>query len=388
VSRWPDRLRELPLPRLARFALVGASGVAVNSAMLWLLHSGAGLPLPAASALAIETAIWNNFLLNDLWTFHEERHRRPWWARAGAFHATAAMAALINLGLLLALVTWAGMHYLIANLIAIGVAASVDYSVSALWTWRPPTPRPRAATTSRPTTGRKIVVVPTYNEAENVERLIEAVLAQGPDYEMLVVDDASPDGTAEIVAARAEGEPRLHQLRRNGKLGMGTAYADGFLKAMRLGADLVLQMDCDLSHDPGNLPRLAATAADMASGSRFVAGGGTVGWPWHRRLVSRGASLACRSLLGVPLRDATGGLKCWRRQVLEELPLEEVRCRGRAFDIEMNYLCWRGGYSMTEVPVTFVNRGQARPKLSLAMTLEAAALLWRLSLGTPPQRRG
>lgn len=134
MSRWPDRLREMPLPRLARFSVVGIGGVGVNSGMLWLLHSGAELPLPAASALAIETAIWNNFLLNDLWTFHEERHRRPWWARAAAFHATAATAALINLGLLLALVTWTGMHYLIANLIAIGIAAAVNYSVSAVWT--------------------------------------------------------------------------------------------------------------------------------------------------------------------------------------------------------------------------------------------------------------
>ncbi len=377
----------MPLPRLARFALVGVSGVGVNSGMLWLLYSGAGLPLPAASALAIETAIWNNFLLNDLWTFYEERQRRPWWMRAVAFHATAAMAASINLGLLLALVTWAAMYYLIANLIAIGIAAAVNYSVSALWTWRPPAPRPRVDTGRRPATGKKIVVVPTYNEAENVDLLVEAVLAQGSDYEVLIVDDASPDGTAEIVAAKAATEPRLHLLRRNGKLGLGTAYVDGFMEAMRLGADLVLQMDCDLSHDPRDLPRLVAAPADMACGSRYVAGGETVGWPWHRRLVSQGASLACRSLLGVPLQDVTGGFKCWRREVLEELPLEEVRCRGFAFQIEMNYLCWRAGYRMTEVPVTFVSRQQGRSKLSLGITLEAAALLWRLSLGTPSPRR-
>jgi dolichol-phosphate mannosyltransferase len=390
VSSWPDRLREMPLPRLARFALVGVTGVGVNTGMLWLLRAGAGLPLPAASALAIETAVWNNFLLNDLWTFHEQRHRRPWWARAAAFHATAATAAAINLGLLLALVTWAGMHYLVANLIAIAVAAAVNYVVSALWTWRPPTPHPRAALGSPRATSRKIVVVPTYNEAENVERLVDAVLAQGPDYEVLVVDDASPDGTGEIVTAGAAREPRLHLLRRKGKLGLGTAYVDGFQEAMRLGADLVLQMDCDFSHDPADLPRLTATAAtaDVAIGSRYVAGGRTEGWPWHRRLISQGTSLACRGLLGLPLRDVTGGFKCWHRQVLEELPLEEVRCRGFAFQIEMSYLCWRAGYSMAEVPVTFANRRQGRSKLSLAITLEAAALLWRLALGTPSLRRG
>lgn len=383
------RLREIPVPRLLRFALVGASGVAVNTGVLGLLVEGPGLPLAAASVLAIETAIWNNFILNDLWTFHEEKHRRPWWVRALAFHATAATAATINLGLLLALTAFAGLYYLIANLIAIAVAALVNYSVSALWTWRPSLPRPRTASDVPPPAARKIVVIPTYNEADNVELVIDSVLAQGPGYEVLIVDDASPDGTGDIVAARAEAEPRLHLMRRKGKLGLGTAYVDGFLEALRLGADLVLQMDCDLSHDPDDLPRLVerAAEADVVIGSRYVAGGGTLAWPWHRRLVSRGASLACRALLGVPLKDVTGGFKCWRRQALEGLPLAEVRCRGFAFQIEMNYLCWRAGYSMAEVPVTFVNRQHGRSKMSLAITLETAALLWRLALGTPGRAR-
>jgi dolichol-phosphate mannosyltransferase len=367
--------------------LVGASGVVVNSGMLWLLKGSGGLPLAAASALAIETAIWNNFLLNDAWTFFEER-RRSWWVRALAFHATAATAASINLGLLLVLVTWPGLNYLIANLIAIAAAASVNYGVSTLWTWRPASPRPRETSESQRDMGRNIVVVPTYNEAQNVERLVEAVLAQGPDYEVLIVDDASPDGTGDLVAARASNEPRLHLLRRKGKLGLGTAYVDGFQEAIRLGAGLVLQMDCDFSHDPAALPWLVAAAAqaDVVIGSRYVAGGETVGWPRHRRLISEGASLACRALLGIPMRDVTGGFKCWRRQVLENLPLENVRCRGFAFQIEMNYLCWRDGYSAMEVPVTFVDRQQGRSKMSLAITLEAAALLWRLALGTPPLR--
>jgi len=147
-------------------------------------------------------------------------------------------------------------------------------------------------------------------------------------------------------------------------------------------------MDCDLSHDPAALPELVAAAAeaDVVIGSRYVAGGGTVGWPWHRRLISEGARQACRTLLGMPLQDVTGGFKCWRRQVLEELPLGEVRCRGFAFQIEMNYLCWRDGYSLVEVPVTFVDRQHGSSKMSLAITLEAAALLWRLALGTPSPR--
>jgi dolichol-phosphate mannosyltransferase len=382
------RLGEVPVPRVARFALVGLSGVGVNSGMLWLLHDKAGLPLAAASALAIETAIWNNFLLNDAWTFASGQRRRPWWTRALAFHLTAASAATINLSLLLLLVTWPGLNYLIANLIAIAAAAGVNYGFSALWTWRPALPLPRAGEPGGPPSGKKIVVVPTYNEAQNVERLIDAVLARGPDFELLIVDDGSPDGTGDLVAARAGREPRLHLLSRGEKLGLGTAYVDGFAEALRLGGQLIIQMDCDLSHDPGALPLLveAAAEADVVIGSRYVAGGETVGWGWQRRLASEGMSLACRALLGIPVRDVTGGFKCWRREVLESLPRQDVRCRGFAFQIEMNYLTWRAGYRVVEVPVTFVNRQLGRSKMSAAIALEAAALLWRLALGTPTLR--
>jgi dolichol-phosphate mannosyltransferase len=147
-------------------------------------------------------------------------------------------------------------------------------------------------------------------------------------------------------------------------------------------------MDADFSHDPATLPLLveATNEADVAIGSRYVAGGETVGWPWYRRLASMAMSMACRALLGIPLRDVTGGFKCWRREVLESLRLEEVRCKGFAFQIEMNYLCWRAGYTLVEVPVTFVDRTQGRSKMSLAITLEMVALLWRLSLGTPSAR--
>ena len=382
------RLRDTSLPRVARFALVGTTGVGVNTGVLWLLKEGAGFPLAAASALAIEAALWNNFLLNDAWTFHKERQRRPWWTRVLAFHVAAAAAAALNLSLLLLLVAWPGLNYLVANLIAIAAAMSTNYGLNALWTWRPPTPRPRTMSPARPAGGRKIVVVPTFNEAQNVERLIDAVLEQGPSYEVLIVDDASPDGTGALVKARAEREPRLHLLSRGGKLGLGTAYVDGFREAISLGAELVVQMDCDLSHDPAALPALAEAAAkaDVVIGSRYVAGGKTTGWPWHRRLVSAGAGLACRALLGVPVHDVTGGFKCWRRSVLEALPLEEVRSRGFAFQIEMNYLCWREGYTIAEVPVNFVNRQHGRSKMSLAIGLETAALLWRLALGTPSLR--
>jgi dolichol-phosphate mannosyltransferase len=237
---------------------------------------------------------------------------------------------------------------------------------------------------------RTIVVVPTYNEAGNVELLIDSILGQGPGFEVLIVDDASPDGTGELAAAKAAGEPRLHLMRRSGKLGLGTAYVAGFREALRLGADFIVQMDADLSHDPAELPRFVAAAeeADVVIGSRYVAGGRTPGWPWYRQLISRGLGLACRVLLRLPVKDPTAGFKCWRREVLEALPLDRVRCRGFAFQIEMNHMCWRAGYRIVELPVTFVDRQRGSSKMSLAISVEAAALLCRLSLSGVGPRRG
>jgi dolichol-phosphate mannosyltransferase len=387
MTRALRALSDLPVPRLARFALVGAMGVGVNSVALFLLKENTVLPLVFASAIAIEIAIWNNYFLNDGWTFSKTPNRRPWWTRVAAFHVTAAVAAAINISLLLALVSHAGLNYVIANLIAIAMASTVNYSASALWTWRPAAPAARSPSMRepQPASSRSIVVVPTYNEVDNVARLIDAVLANGSQYEMLVVDDASPDGTGDVVAALAQKDRRVHLLRRPGKLGLATAYIDGFQEALRLGAGLVFQMDADFSHDPADLPKLAAAAstADVAIGSRYVPGGRAHGWAWYRHLVSLGTSLAYRACLGIKLHDVTGGFKCWRRQVLEALPLADVRSRGFAFQIEMNYLCWQAGYSLREVPVTFIERRQGYSKMSLAISLEAMGLLWKLAFGTP-----
>jgi len=187
----------------------------------------------------------------------------------------------------------------------------------------------------------------------------------------------------------AAEDRRVHLLRRTEKLGLGTAYIDGFQVALRLGADLVFQMDGDFSHDPADLPRLAeaATTADVVIASRYVPGGSVVGWPWYRHVISLGTGLAYRAVLGIQLHDVTGGFKCWRRRALEQLPLAGVRSRGYAFQIEMNYLSWQAGYTLAEVPATFVERRQGRSKMSVAISVEAAALLWRLSLGTPLRRQ-
>ncbi|MDI6858211.1 MAG: glycosyltransferase [Dehalococcoidia bacterium] len=386
LLRWWRRCEDVPIPRPVRFLLVGLSGVGVNMATLWLLHGRLGLaPLPAA-ALAVETSICSNFALNDIWTFGAGRRMRPWWTRAFAFHATAATAAAVNLSLFMLLTSAADVHYLPANLIAIAVASGINFTVSASWTWRaapPPVFVPASGLATAPgLSGKRVVVLPTYNESANIRRLLERVLSLGSEYEALVIDDSSPDGTGDIVAAIARDEPRVHLISRPEKLGLGSAYVAGFRRALELGADLIFQMDSDFSHDPGDLPRLAAaaTGGNVVIGSRYVFGGSTPGWPLRRILVGRAASLAARILLRVPVSDATGGFKCWGRAALAALPLDSVRSTGFAFQVEMNYLAWRLGIPLIEVPITFEDRKAGQSKASLSVGIEMAAVIWRLFL--------
>ena len=224
---------------------------------------------------------------------------------------------------------------------------------------------------------RAVVCVPTYNERENVEGLVRAlgeVLDTTRDG-VLVIDDGSPDGTGEI-ADRLAGElPWLDVLHRPRKEGIGRAYLAGFERALTTGAQLVLEMDCDFSHDPHDVPRLIATCeergADLALGSRWVAGGGTENWGLVRRLVSRGGSLYARMVLGVGVRDLTGGFKCFRRRVLETIDLDAIAARGYGFQIEGTYRALRAGFGVVEIPIVFVDRRVGESKMSGAIVVEA-----------------
>lgn len=223
-----------------------------------------------------------------------------------------------------------------------------------------------------------VVCLPTYNERENLERMVRALgetfAREDLDGRVLVIDDGSPDGTGEL-ADRLAGElPFVSVLHRERREGLGPAYLAGFRRALGDGADLVLQMDCDLSHDPADLPRLVAAArdADLVLGSRYVAGGGTRSWGLARRAVSRAGCVYARLLLGVPVRDLTGGFKCFRRETLEELLAAPVSTRGYAFQIELTYRAIRAGYRVREVPIVFVERQAGRSKLSRRIVLEAA----------------
>jgi dolichol-phosphate mannosyltransferase len=227
---------------------------------------------------------------------------------------------------------------------------------------------------------RVTVCLPTYNERENLERMLRALRDVLPDDGgVLVIDDGSPDGTGELADRFAQEIPNVSVLHRARKEGLGPAYVAGFRKALADGAELVLEMDCDFSHDPADVPRLIAAAddADLVLGSRYVAGGGVENWSRVRRFISAGGSAYARILLGLHVRDLTGGFKCFRRTVLETIPLDRIDAKGYAFQIETTYRAVRSGFRVAEVPIVFVDRTEGQSKMSRAIVLEA---VWRVPL--------
>jgi len=228
---------------------------------------------------------------------------------------------------------------------------------------------------------RATICLPTYNERENLERMIRALEAVGA--RVLVIDDSSPDGTGEIADRLAAELDWVGVLHRERKEGLGPAYLAGFRHALADGAELVLEMDCDFSHDPADVPRLIAAAedgADLVLGSRYVEGGSIGDWGIVRRVVSAGGSWYARLMLGVPIRDLTGGFKCFRRRVLESIDLEAVDTRGYAFQIEMTYRALRNGFRVVEVPIRFVDRTHGGSKMSRTIVLEAVRKVPELRL--------
>ena len=221
------------------------------------------------------------------------------------------------------------------------------------------------------------LVLPTYDEAGNIEGIVEAVLAKLPHTaRVLIVDDNSPDGTGEIADRIAAREQRVATIHRPRKEGLGPAYIEGFRRALADGAELVLEMDADFSHDPAYLPRLldAASRADLVIGSRYVAGGGVTDWGVARRLISRGGSAYARLVLGLSVRDLTGGFKCFRREVLEAIDLDTIRSRGYAFQVETTYRAIRLGFDVVEVPIVFRDRRAGSSKMGRSIVTEA---IWR-----------
>jgi dolichol-phosphate mannosyltransferase len=227
-------------------------------------------------------------------------------------------------------------------------------------------------------TGLAWIVVPTYNEAANLEPLVHGIREAAPDAHILVVDDDSPDGTGALADAIAARDEHVEVLHRPGKAGLGLAYVNGFAHALRAGAGYVLEMDADLSHDPRDVPRLIAAAeagADLVLGSRYVAGGGVEDWDTLRRVLSRGGCRYARTMLGVGVRDLTGGFKCFRADTLRAIDFETVRSEGYAFQVELTYRALARGLRVEEVPITFRDRRAGDSKMSARIAMEAIWLV-------------
>jgi dolichol-phosphate mannosyltransferase len=234
--------------------------------------------------------------------------------------------------------------------------------------------------------GSVLVIVPTYNERENLELIAQRLHASVPDAHLLVVDDNSPDGTGKIADELADAQPWVQVLHRGGKEGLGAAYVAGFRWAKEQGYDVVVEMDADGSHAPEQLPRLLAALehADLVLGSRWVDGGVVVNWPRSREIISRGGNLYTRLALGLPLRDATGGYRAYRRNVLDLLLETDVASQGYCFQVDLAWQVWKAGHKVVEVPITFVERERGESKMSRAIVVEA---LWRVTVWGLKSRR-
>lgn len=230
---------------------------------------------------------------------------------------------------------------------------------------------------------RALVVIPTYNEADNIHTVIDRILGlESPGIEILIVDDNSPDGTGELVARWAEKESRLHLLRRPYKMGLGSAYVNGFQYALQNGYHAIFEMDADLSHDPEDLPRLweRANEFDLVIGSRYLKGINVINWPLPRLLLSVFANWYTRTITGMPINDCTSGFKCINSRALESVPLDHFFSNGYAFQIELHYRIWRTGSRICEIPIVFTQRRRGKSKMSHKVQLEAATIVWRLKI--------
>lgn len=227
-----------------------------------------------------------------------------------------------------------------------------------------------------------LIIVPTYNELENIRRLLPELMALSPDIRVLVVDDNSPDGTGKLADELAAENERISVLHRPEKLGLGSAYVAGFKYAIQQDVDCVFEMDADFSHDPAMIPRFIEEIAscDVVIGSRYISGINVVNWPMSRLLLSYFANIYTRVVTGMTIRDTTSGFKCFRREVLEHIDLDSVRSDGYAFQIEMNFRCWRKGYRVREIPIIFVDRRSGTSKLSRGVINEAVWIVWWLRL--------
>ena len=226
---------------------------------------------------------------------------------------------------------------------------------------------------------KTFVVIPTYDEKDNVIPMANAVLKLHEGIEILFVDDNSPDGTGRIIDGIVERESRVHVLHREKKEGLARAYLAGFARAIELGAERIVQMDCDFSHNPADIPRLLAVDADLVVASRYVKGGGTPGWPFRRRLISRTGGIFIRIVTGMPLKDPTGGFKCWKVSALKAMDFLSIESAGYSFQLEMNHRAWKAALSIFEIPILFTDRTRGYSKISARIAVESLKVAIKLA---------
>ena len=228
---------------------------------------------------------------------------------------------------------------------------------------------------------KAIIIIPTYNELDNIDNILTAVL-NAADVHVMIVDDNSPDGTSDRVEERMKTDTRIHLLKRPGKMGLGTAYCEGFAKALSMGYDAIMEMDADFSHDPQDIPRFLKEIEqnDLVIGSRYSNGVNVVNWPLRRLILSYGANLYTRIITGMPVKDATGGFKCFRSSMLAKIDLNDIHSNGYAFQIEMNYRLWKAGARINEIPIIFVDRRSGVSKMNKSIVYEAVFLVWKLQV--------
>lgn len=229
---------------------------------------------------------------------------------------------------------------------------------------------------------KTLVIIPTYNELENMPRLLAEVLSKNDEINILIVDDNSPDGTATFVENELKNNDRIHLIKRSSKQGLGTAYIAGFKYALKNNYDLIFEMDADFSHDPNEIPRFLEEIkeSDLVLGSRYKNGVNVINWPMRRLLLSWFANIYTRVITGLPVHDATGGFKCFRRKVLEAIDLNRVTSNGYAFQIEMNFKAWKKGFKVKEIPIIFVDRVKGKSKMSRKIVREAVVMVWKLRI--------
>lgn len=366
--------------QFVKFCVVGASGYAVN-VCAFALALALGVHHLAAAGVAFLVAVTANFWWNRRWTFAACDGAAA--SQAARFFTVSVLACLFAAASLELFMGTAGLPALAAQPAAVIAATPLNFLGNKAWSFgsrAPATPDPPGPAEDA-TSPNTWLVVPTYNEAENLEPFVRKVLpllaAAANEHRILIVDDSSPDGTGEIADRLAAELDSVEVLHRPEKDGLGRAYAAGFEQALAKGAELVVQMDADFSHDPEDVPSLIAAArdADLVIGSRYVTGGGVADWGLSRRLLSRVGSWYARTILGVPVRDLTGGFKCVRRQLIERLALSGFQTAGFGFQVEMTYRALRAGARVHEVPILFRDRQVGASKMSQRIILEA---IWRV----------